>query len=144
MKLRREITIRPAYDKRDPNPNKNYGIGACRLFFSVTGPKGAITINFGTNWYLQSTIKEYKDKFKMDLYSTEPIKAWSWDYHSKKRMFKGQHSINKCEYTKGKCYCDGSYLNSDRYLPILLEKGSEGIFLELEKDYQDRFGVKKK
>lgn len=159
MKLRREIQITPAYDKRNPDPKKNYGIGSCRIFFSVIGDKGAVTVNFGTNWFLESTVKEYRDsgiyrhnlggdddsfKTKIDLVNTtEPIKAWTWDYHAKKPMYKGQKAMKgKCEFTKGKCYCDGSCLTADKFLPILLEKGSEGVFEQLEADYKTRFGAK--
>ena len=159
-KLKRQITISSAFDKRSEDSNKDYGIGSSRIFFAVIGKKGAITVNFGTNWFLPSTIKEYKEegiyrnrltmppskeqsKTKIDLIKvTEPIKAWSWDYHSKKRKFKGQTPLDNCEFTGGKCYCDGSCLRADDYLKLLLDKGSNGVFEQLEKDYKIEFEIK--
>jgi hypothetical protein len=142
-KFIREIKISPAYDKRDPNPKKNYGIGSCRIFFIVIGPKGAITINFGTNWYLSTTIIEYKTKGInhriIDLEKeSEPLKAWSWDYHSKTPRYDGQHSLTNCDFLA--CYCDGSGLKAERYTEILLNGGSDKLFEELEKDYIITFG----
>jgi len=160
MKMKRQITIEPAFDKRSDIPGKDYGICACRIFFAVIGSKGAISVNFYTNWYLQSTIKEYREqgiyrnqlsggkesfKTKIDLEKdSTPIKAGSWDYHSKKKRFEGQSFIKECRYIGigKKCYCDGSYLKADKYLILLLEKGSEGVFKQLEKDYKIEFGKK--
>lgn len=157
-KLTREIQITEAFDKRSDNPDKDYGIGACRIFFIVKGNHGAVCVNFGTNWFLPSTVKEYKEvgihrnrfslaggkekrKTKLDLEKTsDPIKAWSWDYHSKKPQRKGQLSASKkCCFIGMKCYCDGSYLRADKYLPMLLEGGSEKVFKQLEKDYYIEF-----
>jgi len=58
----REMIITPAYDKRNKNQNKNFGIVACRIFFIVKGKEGVVAVNFGTNWYLPSTIQEYKEE----------------------------------------------------------------------------------
>jgi hypothetical protein len=155
MKLKREIRIEPAFDKRSHIPGEDYGICSCRIYFAVIGSKGAITVNFYTNWYLPSTVKEYREegiyrnqlsggkepfKTKIDLEKdSKPIRAGSWDYHSKKKRFEGQDFIKNCGYTGKKCYCDGSYLKADKYLTLLLEKGSEGVFEQLEKDYKIEF-----
>lgn len=156
MKLKREISITSAYDKRDNNPSKNYGIGACRIFFAVKGSKGAITVNFFTNWFLPSTIKEYKEegiyknnllkgkdsfKTKIDLIETsKPISGGSWDVHSKKPLYDGQTLTGgDCEFNGGKCYCDGSCMKAEKYLQILFEKGSKGVLDKLEEDYNNQF-----
>ncbi len=159
MKLKRQITISSAYDKRSEDPKKNYGIGSCRIYFAVIGEDGAITVNFFTNWYLPSTIKEYaeegifinrldgiKDKFKtqIDLLNTkETIYSGSWDYHSKKKKHKYLTKLTGCEFTGGDCYGEGSCLRADDYLKLLFEKGSEGVFEKLEEDYKEEFKVKK-
>jgi hypothetical protein len=159
-KLERRIEITPAFDKRSDVPSKNYGIGSCNLHFAVIGDKGAVTVYFFTNWFLPSTVKEYREiginrnvfpgygkepfKTKINLEKQDkPISAGSWDYHSKKKMYDGQSYSHKCEYTKGKCYCDGSCLKGDTYLKLLIEKGSDAVFEELEKDYRKQFKVRR-
>ena len=156
MKLKREIKITSAFDQR----HKDYGISTCRIFFVVTGSKGAISVNFSTNWYLPSTVKEYSEigiykkifpkgrashRTKMDLTAnTKPIEAWSWDIHSKKPLYDDQQSYGTCEFIGTKCYCDGSCLRADIYLKLLIEKGSEAVLDKLEEDYKHEFENKHK
>ena len=149
--IKQEIIFISAYDKRHDDPKKNYGISSVRFVFVVSGKNQAVTLMFGTNWYLPSTIKEYREVGlpnvgKIDLIaSQEPIKAWSIDSHSTKPLYKGQDSYGKCSYLGDKkCYCDGSSLRAEQYTQILLEKGSEGIFEELKKEYKSYFGGSKK
>lgn len=158
VKLKREIKISSAFDRRDETPGKDYGIGSCRIFFIVKGGKGAVTVSFFTNWYLPSTLKEYKEegiyknniyaprdnfKTKIDLIATtNPIGTGSWDIHSKKKLYDGQTLLDRdCEFTGGKCYCDGSSLMADEYLQLLFEKGSDGVFERLEEDYNKQFAI---
>lgn len=54
----RIVDIRPAFDKRDPDPAKDYGIGACRIAFVLKGPKGAVQFVIGTDWYLPHTQRQ--------------------------------------------------------------------------------------
>lgn len=143
--LKREIIIHSAYDRRNEDPSKDYGIGACRIFFVVSGKKGAITVNFGTNWYLPSTVTEYKQVGVrgriVDLEKeSSPITFYSWDIHSKKKMYLGQKKMKACEFVKGGCYCDGSCSKSEQYLTLLLQNGSNAVLDQLEKDYKDYFG----
>ncbi|MCJ7767420.1 hypothetical protein MUP79_03395 [Candidatus Bathyarchaeota archaeon] len=147
MMLTREVLFMPAYDKRDPNPAKNYGIGSVRIAFIVKGSRGAITLSFYTNWYLPETVAEYRTGFKRadgsfgvsDLEAGEPVKAFSYDYHSKTQRFEGQIKYEDCQYLGGDCYTDGSCLNADPFKKLLLEKGSDGVFEEMEKDYIQHF-----
>jgi hypothetical protein len=158
-KLIREIKIFQAYDKRNDNPKKNYGISSCKIWFIVKGKEGAVTVNFFTNWFLPSTVKEYKEigihknrfphedkdpfKTKIDLEKTsEPISAGSWDYHAIKphREWQKEPTTKDCLFLDNKpCYCDGSYCRAKEYLNSLLEKGSEAVFKMLEKDYRIEF-----
>jgi len=156
MKLKREIRITPAFDKRSDEPSKDYGIGSCRIWFIVSGKAGAVVVNFFTNWFLSKTVKEYKEegifrntldlnsrgrenfKTKINLENKTPLRACSWDYHSKKKR---KYAIkNKdCEFVGGVCYCDGSCLRADKYKDLLLSEGSEGVFKQLEEDYKIEF-----
>jgi len=52
MSLTREIKFSPAYDKRDPDPSKNYGIHGVTITFLLKGEKGAVQFVLYTNWHL--------------------------------------------------------------------------------------------
>jgi len=153
-KLKRQLMISPAFDKRNDNPQKDFGICGCRIFFAVVGKKGAVTVNFSTNWYLESTVNEYKNrginrnllgggkeqhKTKIDLEVGKPISSGSWDYHCKRRRYKGQMPFKNCEFIGGDCYGDGSCLRADVYLRLLIERGSDAVFTKLEIDYYTEF-----
>jgi hypothetical protein len=51
-KLERIIEFTPAFDKRDPNPKKNYGVHGVELRFVVKGEAGAVQFLIFTNWHL--------------------------------------------------------------------------------------------
>lgn len=141
----KKIDITAAFDKRDPDPSKNYGIHGCEMRFVLTGDKGAVQFVLYTNWQLPHVTEELVEKGitnPRDLkYVLLPMPA-DLGYHSPKRRYKGQKVLTKsCPYLKGKpCYYDGSGLNAEPVYQVLLEKGSDGVWEELEKYYERIFG----
>lgn len=137
----RNLSISGAYDGRD-HP-RNYGIGAMKLYFSVKGPKGGTSCMFGTSWYLsQNQQISYE---MLTEYPLEPLKElmqpkpWDVSYHTSEPQFEGHSGRDDCELVEGTCYSDGSALWGDKWLPVLLHEGSEGIFKRLEAYYEERF-----
>jgi len=63
-KFERIVQFGMPFDKRSEDPNKNYGIGAMRIFFILKGRKGAVQIVISTKFYLPSTVDEYIKKGK--------------------------------------------------------------------------------
>jgi hypothetical protein len=133
------ITFTPAYDKRHPDPSKNYGIHGVSIKFVLIGSEGATQFVLYTNWQLPHVTKEHLDKqLGVELFFM-PMPA-DLGYHSKVPHYEGQEPIEQnCEYTKGPCYYDGSGLAAERVYKVLLEKGDEGVWGELEKYYYDIF-----
>jgi len=41
-KFERIVRTRPPFDKRNPNPNKNYGIHGVDIWFILKGKKGGL------------------------------------------------------------------------------------------------------
>ncbi len=48
--MQREITMTPAYDKRDPDPSKNYGVHGVNIVYVLKGKLGAVQFVLYTNW----------------------------------------------------------------------------------------------
>lgn len=139
--MKREIIVTPAFDKRDPNPSKNYGIHGAELRFVLTGNKGAITFTLFTNWHLPHVDAELRNgtrnKPECD-FMFQPQGA-DISYHSYISRFEGQTSMPECTYLGGKpCYCDGSSLNAIPISEMLIAEGSEAVWKELERWYNEK------
>lgn len=140
--LRRIVKFRPAFDKRDPNPAKNYGIHGVDLVMFVCGAEGAVQFVLYTNWQLPHVTKE-QDAAKPHTTSTHllchPMPA-DLGYHAKSPRYKDQEPLTEsCEFTGGRCFYAGSGLNAERIYEVLLREGDEGVWRELEEYYQQTF-----
>jgi hypothetical protein len=138
-KLVQIIKFYPAYDRRHRDPAKDYGIGSVCLVFVLQGTQGAVTFTLATGWYLPHVqMKLVKDAayrqltpFPMDL-----------GVHALGPQYSGQSKRPACDWTtQGYCYYDGSTLNADPFYTTLVEKGSGGVWEELEKYYYMTFNT---
>lgn len=145
----REVLFTSAFDKRDPSPSKNYGIGAVRIIFALKGPAGVVTWTIGTDWYPSALQKSGElEDMRTNLrniggsYTVNP-QNWDLGYHAPTPLYEDQDICQQsCDFLDGKpCYYNGSGLNGEYLVEILLTKGSEGIWPELEKEYQEMFST---
>lgn len=136
--LERTVKIRPAYDKRDKDPNKNYGICAAHMFFYVKGEKGVVQFSLLTNWNLPHVQKELDRKTDLPRLLSRPMPA-DLGYHSPTPMYEGQTQMPCDLLPEGKCYYDGSGLRAYDVFKQLLEKGDEGVWEMLESEYRCLF-----
>jgi len=134
----RKVTFIPSFEKLDPNPSKNYGIGSVRLLFTLKGPLGATQWMIGTDWFCASA-REHLRKFP----SREPkLKPEGWDlgFHGRKPVYDGQTvTHDHCDLTEGACYCDGSGLNADLLIEGFLTGGEGYVWRALEAYYANTF-----
>jgi len=171
--MERIHTITPAWDKRDPEPTKNYGIHCCDIRMVIKGELGAVQFVLMTGWFPKHIQDEHKNsRGDNTLGGLYPMPA-DLGYHSPKPMYEGQSRIGEskfdfsnkeevkvgdetismpketkvpekdlpiCEYLGCPCYYDGSGLNAERIYHVMLEKGSDGVWEELEKYYIETFG----
>lgn len=142
----KEITIAPAYDKRNKNPDKDCGVHGCEMRFILKGELGVVQFVLFTNWQLPHVTQEFLDMpmintTDMDIKIRYLPSPADLGYHSPVPIYEGQEPMNKpCEYLDGKpCYYDGSGLNAETIYKVLLEKGSDGVWKELEIYYHDTF-----
>lgn len=144
----RRVTFSPSFDRRDPNPSKNYGIGAIRIWFYLIGPKGAVQWQIGTTWYVPSA-QEHLRAVRGPMLNTREEslggtvyqpQAWDLGYHAREPQYEGQAPIShECEVIGGTCYYDGSSLNAERLIVPFLEGGDEAVWRELEAYYHSVF-----
>lgn len=140
--MERLIEMSPAWDRRDPDPRKDYGIHGVDMRFVLKGEKGATQFLLYTGWILPETIgvsdiMNYPDQLKRHYEGRgySPLMPADLGYHSLTPMYESQSSYD-CEYVEGgKCYYDGSSLNAYGVFESLLREGSEGVWRELEDYY---------
>jgi len=61
--MKRIKSFSEPFDRRDPDPNKNYGIHGIDLRMVVVGDKGAVSFVLYTNRHLRSVQQELVDKY---------------------------------------------------------------------------------
>jgi len=144
----RIVEMSAAYDKRNEDPSKNYGIHGVDFRMVLKGPKGAVQFVIYTNWHLPHVQEEMDHKVLLDPSTVDishhPMPA-DVGYHSPKPMWESEDWPHKpatesCPYLDGKpCYYDGSTLYAEDVYKILLKKGSKGVWEELENCYREQF-----
>lgn len=138
----RIVHFAPAFDKRNPDPKKNYGIHGVELRMVLKGPLGATQFALFTNWQLPHVTEETMarclgrpDRIGLKV-SFLAIPA-DLGYHWLAPQYEGQ-SARDCEYTaSGRCYYDRNVLNAERIYETLLREGSDGVWRELEAYYRE-------
>lgn len=143
--MTKEITLQPAFDKRNADPSKNYGIHGVTLRFLYGDPKkGFVQFVLYTNWQLPHVTEELKGRVYEAIngdyhWMERPLPA-NLGYHSPTPQYDDQSKMGKCDVLEqGFCYSDGSGLNAQRVYNTLLEKGSEGVWQELETYWKELF-----
>ena len=136
--MERIVELTPAYDKRDPNPGKNYDVHGVNLRMVLKGKRGAVHFLLYTDWHLPSV----RDWLEAKGYHNDPLPA-DVGYHSPVPMYEGQEPISEaCEYLDGKpCYYDGSGLAAEDMFDTLTREGDAGVWRELEAYYERTFGA---
>jgi hypothetical protein len=144
--LKRSTEFRAAFDRRDPDPSKNYGIHGVELKMLVRGSKGAIQFVVYTNWHLPHVTEELDNKLdrRFSHLSCHPMPS-DLGYHSPVPLYEGQTSMGECKYLDGKeCYYDGSTTNAEKVFEVLVRDGGEACWKELEDYYHSTFAKEEK
>jgi hypothetical protein len=137
--MKHEVSFAAAFDKRDPNPSKNYGIHGVHIYFTVKDDTGGLTFSISTGWQLPHVQAE------IDVRQPPATNPWMFhkptafgvDIHSLTPRYEGQTPTESCEVTGKHCYCDGSALLGEDFLKTLIEGGNEALFARMEQQYKD-------
>ena len=143
-KLERRTEFYPGFDRRDPDPKKNYGIDGGSLGFYVIGPKGAIQFTCSALLYPPHVREEMLDR-ACDAHGVardilfEPM-GYDLGYHAREPQYEGQKPMQReCTLMGGTCYYDGSSLQAAEWMKEFMERGTEWLWPRLEQLYRDRF-----
>ena len=131
----RTITLSAAYDHRNPDPDKNYGIHGVDIRFVLKGPLGATQFLLYTGWFLPHVQAELDSKTPPRS-SDYPMPA-DLGFHSPNPRYDDHKPMPSCDVLDGPCYYDGSSMNAEPVYQRLLREGSDGVWTELE-DYYGR------
>ena len=134
--LEKWIDWYPAWDKRNTDPAKNYGVHGVEIVWYVKGPKGGVSFSIYTNWMLPHLRKKW-DEYEKVMFME--AKGMDLSYHAKVPQYEDQTSIQGCKLTDGPCYYDGSTLNAGPVFELLVAKGGEAVWEYLVDYYHQRF-----
>ncbi len=132
----KEIQFTPAYDKRDPDPSKNYGIRGVTIRFLLIGPLGATQFVLYSGMQLQHIYKERKGNPEPGYC---PWMGADVGYHSLKPIYESQTSMECDIIAGGTCYYDGSSLAAVDVANRFVAEGEDVVWEELQKWYQETF-----
>ena len=130
----RILTMRPAFDKRNVVPSKNFGVHGVEMIFTLRGTRGATYWVFFTNMNLPHVMKEHQRDGYVHTYRGAEL-----GYHSPVRVHEYQEERPCTVLPGGKCFSDCSFVNSDRLVPIFLGEGPDAVWRELHSEYLNQF-----
>lgn len=132
--LERIVKWAPAWDRRNSDSGKNYGVHGVELLFAVKGERGAAGFTIYTNWHLPHVVAEFRANGAKYL---QPLPA-DVGYHALTPQYEGQQE-RPCGLTAtGKCYYDGSGLAAYDLFDKFVTEGEEAVWQELERWYEER------
>jgi hypothetical protein len=158
--MEHRILFRPASDKTDPDPHKDYGVHDLELFFQVEGDKGIVEFQLGTNWYQNHIMERRCEHLKKDIWKGEPnhlvrhfIEPFPADlcYYSLETIDGDDfywETGTSLAFNNAPCYYGYKYFEDDDHdvvakdhlYQILLEQGDEAMWKYLEEYYHEVFG----
>lgn len=130
--MERRIQLTKAWDRRDKDPAKDYGVHGVEVVFTVIGELGAVQWRLMTPWVLPKTQKWWDEINNTTGYTMMPCPA-PLIWHERVADGHGQ----KCDVL-GYCRCEqaGSFMSAHDIYVTLTEKGDDGVWAILEAAYE--------
>lgn len=139
--MEREVSFRAAYDKRDPDPNKNYGVHGVDIFFVLRGEQGAITFCLFTDWVLPHVARWWESIGATRFCDPFVPQTGGLTFHSASPHPDGS-GPNECNWLPGgRCYQRmSSTIHEREVADRLIREGGEGVWAAMEGWYKETFG----
>ena len=130
----KEVLFMKAFDKRDDDPNKDYGIHGVDIHFTLRGTKGAVSFVVFTHWHLNQAMFSKINRADGAGMSTH-IPATAEDIE------------DPDTYTVEDCYCIGgqdcygsTYHDTESTFQRLVEEGHDGVWEDMMQVYEKEIG----
>lgn len=144
-----KVEAAAAFDKRHPQPSKNYGIHGVEFRFSVIGDGAAVSWGLSTGWQLPSVIGDAGDNshdyrhalaqfdrgmhpmpMAICFHVAEPIRSYMKD-----------QEVSDCDLLPGgKCWGDITFTGGDRPFFALIGGGLDAMWKQLETELESFVG----
>lgn len=137
----RQITwMRPAFDKRSDDPEKDYGIGCVTMAMVLAGPEVAVHFVFGTGIHLKDVHDNWLFRPGTSLETAKIVSrgmGYDLGYCDVRPHYKGQEVTQDCcDYLRKPCYTDGSALAAGEMFELLTREGDMAVWKALEERYR--------
>lgn len=130
------IFLTPAFEARDPDPHKDYGIGGVHMTFAERRGDMVIDCSFFTDWHLPNVQKRLANKSD-NYYSLKPMCNGIY-WHRPARTSEYQSHSRDCALRGGNCFgYVGSALYGDKITERLLSEGGSGVWDEIDKAFEE-------
>ncbi len=136
----RRIRFTPAFDRRNPDPSKNYGIHGMEMRFVLIGPKGATQFVIYTGWMLRAVQEELDNRpvYRDRPHSMCHPQPADLGYHAYVPQYDGQQPIgDHCNLLGGSCYYDGSGLAAQDLYWRFVAEGEEAVWSTLRERHNE-------
>ena len=123
----REIAFTPAFDRRDGDPPKNYGVHGVSICFYLKKNNRATQFVLYSGMMLPHVQREHRDSGYSSGWMGADI-----GYHSPEPTYEGQRAMDgKCSLIDGPCFYDGSSLNAGPIADRFIAEGESAVWEEL-------------
>jgi uncharacterized protein (TIGR02996 family) len=134
----RRVEFSPAFDKRNSDATKDYGIHGVDLRMVLVGPRGAVQFLLYTGWMIPPVREELQEQI-YGMRNPYPMPV-DLGYHSKVPRYEDQKVQDEnCVYLGGPCYYDGSSMSAQRAFDALTTTGDDGLWQFLKNHYKQVF-----
>ncbi len=136
--LQRRVDFRPGYDKRDQVPN--CGIDGGSLWWTVTGPRGAVSFEMLTNWYPESVSPALAASGPRMPLAGQLTWHRPADQAPRDAEAAADDMVHdQCDFLNGPCRFHSCYSCATPVLEVLLTGGSDALWVKLETLYREEF-----
>lgn len=140
----RAVWITPAFEARDPNPSKNFGIGSCQVTFAKRKGNRVVDCSFLTDWYpydvQHRNMGGHSGVYRQDVIGEQPLCQGLYRHELVKPADANEwmrHGTD-CLLTGGECWGEiGSALYGEEIRNRLLAEGSVAIWDEIDKALEE-------